>query len=124
MLIKVTLNRDQARAVQRTFCPFLERYCESKILNAVSEDEQLIYKIIRCLFLDIYKKICKKLLTDQYMLGFKFSEAEAIALYKLLIAFPIKADDVWLINLRQRITDSIHNQLTTIETITPKHEVF
>lgn len=112
MLIVVKLDRDQARTVQQTFCPYLERYCESKILNAVTEDEQLIYKIIRCIFLDIYKMLCKKLLTDPHVFKLKFSEAEAITLYKLLIAFPIKSENVWMLNLRQLITDSIHNQLS------------
>lgn len=109
--IILKLDRDQARAVQATFCPYLERYCESKIINAVTEDEQLIYKIIRCIFLDIYKMLCKKLLTDANKFTFNFSEAEAITLYKLLIAFPIKSENVWMLNLRQLITDSIHNQL-------------
>jgi hypothetical protein len=112
--IILKLERDQARAVQHTFCPFLERYCESKIINAVCDDEKLIYQIIRSIFLDIYKMVCKKLLTDANKFTFNFSEAEAITLYKLLIVFPIKSDQVWHINLRQMITDSIYNQLITL----------
>lgn len=115
--ITIPLQRDQARAVQQNFCPYLERYCEAKIKTAVSEDERLIYMIIRSLFLDVYKMISKKLLTDAKQFKFKLSEAEAIALYKLLIAFPIKVDQFWYVNLRQTIVDVIHGQLQQ-----PPHE--
>lgn len=109
--ILIPLQRDQARAVQQNFCPYLERYCETKIRTAVSEDERLIYMIIRSLFLDVYKMICKKLLTDAKHFKFKLTEAEAIAMYKLLIALPIQADQFWYCNLRQTIIDIIHSQL-------------
>lgn len=115
--IILKLTRDQARAVQQNFCPYLERLCESKIRLAVSEDERLIYMIIRCLFLDIYRMLSKKLLSDAIRFKLQLSEAEGVTLYKLLIAFPLPSDQVWYINLRQMIIDVIHSQLQQ-----PDHE--
>lgn len=117
MEIIIKLERDQARTVQQKFFPYCEQFCISKRNIAVTEDERLMYMILASVFNQVQKQFNKKLAGDGLRFRLKFSNAEGITLYKLLIAFPIKSDQVYMINLRQRITDSIHKQLATIETM-------
>lgn len=110
--IIVKLERDQAATIVHKFFPFLDRLCISKITNSYTDDEQLVYTVIHCIFQDVQKMFAKKLFTEGNRFTFNLSKAEGITLYKLLMAFPIDSKQVYMLNLRQLITDSIHNQLT------------
>lgn len=115
--IILKLERDQTRLLEMCFFPYLERVCLSKICNATTEDERLIYQLVDCVFDDIRKMVARKLLTESRRFTFKLTKAQAITLYKLLLAFPIAADQVYMIYMRRQITDTIHKQL-----IQPQHE--
>ena len=117
--ITIKLTRDEARTVQVNFCPFLESLCETKIRLAVTEDERLLNMLVRSIFLEIFRSLSRKLLTDAKVFKLQLSEAEAITLYKLLAKLPIEVSQVWCIKLRQMILDTLHYQLQQ-----PDHESF
>lgn len=110
--ITLKLDRSQLAAVDEYFLPYLEmqvttwmRDCEHDVnahLNAC---------VISCIHQELVQILRHRLTGPANRFQFKFSTAQAITLYKLLMCLPINYSQVWLINLRQLITDTLHQQL-------------
>ncbi len=111
--IVVSLTRDQARTVQLQYFPYLEKLCGSKIRDAGRDWEQILNcRAVQSLFFSVKMQIDKKLIGTADKFKFKFSYAEGLTFYRLLMGLPIKGEEIYLINLRQSITDIIFKQLT------------
>ncbi len=120
MILK--LERDQARAVRENFFPYLEMLCETKYNDCVRERDtfgSMNVLIIRSLFLEVVTFFDKKLLTEGNRFTFKFHTAQAVTLYSLLLQVPLNPKDVWHCNLRQLITDTLHQQIMQLSLATP-----
>lgn len=111
-MIILKLYRDQARQVQLHFFPYLELLCEKNIRDALNQDEELNARMIYSVLNETRILFEKKLFGISNKLSFKFTDAQSIVLYKLLLVVPIHADNIWLHNLRQFITDHLHLQLS------------
>jgi len=111
--IVLQLTRDQARTVQLHYFSYLQMLCESKIRDAGKDWEQILNcRAIQSLFFAVKMQFDKKLSSAADKFKFKLSYAEGLTLYRLLMALPIKGHEIYLINLRQSITDIIFKQLT------------
>ena len=115
MIIK--LERDHARSVQQYFFPFLEMLCKTKLKDAQGIDDQLNCRVILSIFDEVVYDFDKKLFTTAAKFTFKLSDAQGITLYKLLMLLPINSREVFLINLRSMIIDTLHRQMC--EPVTP-----
>lgn len=105
------LERDQARAVQRDMFPYMELLLENKVDHCRdSVDEYLNAIVARCLFLEVVKIFERKLLTKGNVFTFKLTVAQALPFYQVLMSLPINGKQVWLLNLRQLICDTLYNQ--------------
>lgn len=110
--INIKLDRDQARAVREQFMPYMKMLCETRLTDArPNVDDYLNCMVIRSLFLDLVEIFDKKLDTVARQFTFKFSAAAAITFYKLLMILPINSCEVWLINLRNHLTNFIHREI-------------
>lgn len=110
-MIILKLTRDQARSVQLNFFPYLSLLCEKNIRDTTNPDETLNARMIYCILNEIRKDVEKKLFNTAKKIKFKFSDAQAIVMYKLMIALPLQPDQIWLINLRQHIVNILHIEL-------------
>jgi hypothetical protein len=111
--IEFKLYRDQARSVQECFFPYLGMLCESKIRDAGHDVDHLLNcRAVQSLYLQVKRQFDKKLLTEANIFHFKFAYAEGLAFYNLLMNLPIKADQIWFINLRNHICNTVHKQLS------------
>jgi hypothetical protein len=111
------LERDQARATRQYFFPYVEMLCETKYQDCRRERDlygSMNVLIIRSLFLEVVKSFDRKLLTESNRFTFKFHQAQGITLYTLLLQVPLNPLDIWLCNLRQLITDTLHQQITEL----------
>jgi hypothetical protein len=108
------LERDQARAVRDNFFPYLEMLCDTKYQELKHERDtfgSLNVLLVRSLLLEVVKMFDRKLLTDSNRFTFKFNQAQGITIDILLLQVPLNPKDVWLCNLRQLITDTLHQQI-------------
>lgn len=111
--IAITLHRDQARAVQETFLPYMAMLCQTHIRNADGEELRIFNcRAVHCLFLAIEMKFYAKLNTKALNLRFKFTYAEALAFYTLLEDLPLNANQEWLVSLRELIREDLHTKLS------------
>lgn len=110
--IVIDLTRDQARTVQLQYFPYLEKLCATKIRDAGRDWDQILNcRAVQSLFFSVKMQIDKKLVGPADKFKFKFSYAEGLTFYKLLMGLPIKGEETYLINLRQFISDIIFKQL-------------
>lgn len=109
--MQIKLTRDQARSVQHHFFPYLVAVCEMKVEHPAGSEDLLNNKMIVCILQEIRVLFEKKLLTRSNKFLFRFSDAQGIIFYKLLMNLPIIADQFWLINLRLHICDVLHLQM-------------
>lgn len=118
-IIRLTLTRGQARSASDYFFPYLEELCALKIRDSASNiDENLSARIVNELLEDCMRKFAIRLLGPAQKYNFKFTLAEGIALYKLMMQLPLDTNQVWLCNIRQLITDTLHSQLVNPVAIT------
>jgi hypothetical protein len=116
-MVPIKLERDEARAIQQYFFPYLVEVCRLKKRDAADQDETLTQIIIIDTFDQVCKLFEKKLSNISNVLHFKFTDAQAIVLYKLLMNMPIENQNVWLVNLRQLICNIFYNEI--LELIPP-----
>jgi hypothetical protein len=114
----IKLSRDQARFVQQYFFPYMERLLETKVLQSEKDQEEnLLAKLMRSIFICVQLKFARKLSGFSKKFAFDLQDHEGIIIYRLLMAFPIQADQIYMQHLRQYITDTIHAQLAKPETV-------
>lgn len=110
--IKIKLERDQARAIQQYFHPYLVQLCDTRVKDCFGDiDATLNARAMQSLFLQVAKIIDKRLLTQAMEFNLAFTYAESLAYYTILMQLPILSNQVYLVNLRQLVCDTIHNQL-------------
>lgn len=109
--MQIKLTRDQCRSVQNHFFPYLVQVCAMKVDHPADSEELLTNKIIVCILQEIRIIFERKLLTKSNNFLFRFSDAQGIIFYKLLMNLPLQADRFWLINLRSFICDRLHLQM-------------
>jgi hypothetical protein len=110
-MISIKITRDELHTVQENFFPFME--ISIRYING-TDQHTIISKLFRCLYGQIIEKVERKiLLTNSNNLKLKLNDAEAIALQFMLMGMPIDQEKVWMIRVRQKITDQIHKQITT-----------
>lgn len=110
--MKIKLTRDDTRLIQENIFPYLGMYLQMKVRETQADnDRQLNFKVIQCIFLEVKKILDKKLNSAGNKFFIKLSDAQLITLYKLLQAFPVKEDQYYLLQLRQRMINEIHVQM-------------
>lgn len=115
----VNLTRDEARAVETRFFPYLENLLITKVNDAkqfpfTGRKEDPIYlsvRIVQCCFLELKKIIARRLLSDAKKFKLKITNAQGITFYKLLLILPLDPAEVWLHTLRQQIITQLDPQL-------------
>lgn len=113
-MIGLKLYRDQAREIQQHFFPYLVMVCETKMNEAdevKDNDGKMVARMMLCLTVELQRKFDKKLLTDHNRFTIKMTDAEAICYYQLLMNFPLDPQWVYMVVLRQKITDFLHDEL-------------
>ncbi len=114
-MITLKIERDDTRMLQENFFPYLSMLVNSKIKAATGSDDLLNWKIIRSLFTDIKKKVTRKLLTEAKRFTFKFSDAEGITVFQLLMVMPVTVEEIYMQLLRTRVCDTLHKQMNEPE---------
>lgn len=111
-MVSIKLYRDDARLLQMGFFPFLTRLCYSKVISTKHDsDEQLLAIAIRSVFIIVERKFALKLAGVSNKFKFSFSDHEAVILYRLLMAYPIPMQEVYMNVLRQKVTNMLFEQL-------------
>jgi hypothetical protein len=109
--IILKLERDQARAVQDTFFPYIHELCRFRIKNEGNINSKLMERIVYTVFDTVAKLFSRKLNTTGNKFTFNFTEGQAITLYMFIIMVPIQQEQVWYMNLRNLIVNSLHQQI-------------
>jgi hypothetical protein len=111
-MIKFKLTRDQARLIEREWISFMIMNAASAVhSNAGIDNKFLSSKIVLSLLLDVQLMFKKKLLNSTNNLSFSLSIAHAAAFYVYLMKRPIDAENVWAINMRQKLCDELYKEL-------------
>jgi len=110
-LIKISLTRDEARAIEQYFFTYLEQVCTMKINQEKDQDDRLWQQLIEDQFLQVKKSFTRKLLTTQKKFTFTFTISQSIVMFQLLRAFPIHKDEVYLLQLRNLIMNIFYEAL-------------
>lgn len=110
--MKLKLTRDEARAIQQNFFPYMMQVCDMQIRQTqYNEGENMIFRIIRCIVFDIIRKFDLKLIGFANKFQFDLKEREAIVMYRMLLSQPIDQKNVWMQNLRDRVVAILYQQL-------------
>lgn len=110
--MKIKLTRDEARAIDTRFFPYMERLCELQIETSRGLPETNINsRIIRSCLLDLIQKIKKRLLSAGNNFTITLKENEGLVFYELLMILPLDPAEVWLNNLRQQMIHHLHLQI-------------
>lgn len=110
--IEIKLTRDQARAVQQSFFPYLEMLTDLKIReNLENVDAVLSHRALKILFMQVVKQFNKKLDTQAMKFTFFLPLPNALAFYNLLNELPLQGHEVYALNLRQHLVSVIHRQM-------------
>lgn len=118
ILLKIT--RDEAREVQRFFFPYLLERCLLKMRDAVlhrqvnmeeANSQLLVHRMMHSLITGIKKKFDRKLLTIANVFTINHTDAEAIAMYQLLMIMPLDGKQPFQCMLRQRICNFYFDEL-------------
>jgi hypothetical protein len=114
-MIQLRTTRDEARLVQQHFLPYLLLHAERELHDAITDAEKMIYLIMDCLVKEVKKAYDKKLLTTANKFYLKFSDAQAVCFYQLLMDFPIDRSQAYMVMVRQKIMDRILAEITNKE---------
>jgi hypothetical protein len=107
----VKLDRDQARCIQQNFFPYMELLVQNRIDHS-SIDQTLNCRLINSIFQEVKLVIDKKLVTTGNQFTIKFSIAQSIVFYQLLMELPINSKEIFLINFRFWICDHLNRWLS------------
>lgn len=111
-MVTIKIKRDEARLIEKSFLPYLILRATTKINDSEALSEGFLSgKILYSLLSKVKDRFEKKLRTDAVKFKIKIDDAEGIAFYSGLMNFPIEAKQVYMITLRQRLCDQIHQQL-------------
>ena len=111
--MKLKLTRDEARTIQQHFLPYMMQVCDMQVRQtAANEGENMIFRIIRCIAVDIQRKFDLKLIGFAQKFQFDLKEREAIVIYRMFLSQPIDKKNVWMTTLRDRIVTILHGQLS------------
>jgi hypothetical protein len=100
-MMKLTLERDQARSMEQYFLPLMLQLAKQRIKeSAENVDEQLNCRVIYALIIDVKFLFTKKLMTRANSFTFNFTDAEGITFYKMLLNHPIEEKQFYLDHLR------------------------
>lgn len=106
--MKIKVTRDEARAVQQNFFPFLQQLCDMRIRQADHDDDLLfLARLFACIFRDIKRKFDLRLVGFSQLFKIELKEHEAIVFYKLLLSVKLDPQNVWLIHLRQKLIEEL-----------------
>jgi len=112
-MMQIKLTRDEARTVRERWLNYIIQVADMKVRDTKNNiDENLNARVIKSVVEDLKKKYDKKLLNNGNRMYFKFNDAEGIVLYKFLMQIPVPADQYWFFLLRNKITDSLHKQIS------------
>lgn len=113
-MIPLRIHRDRTRELVTFFFPFLTERCLLKVREAdqiKDVERKLAARVMWCLVQSAKLKFDRKLLTEANRFTVKLSDAEAIVLYQLLMAFPIDPKMVFQVLLRQEIVNFLFEEL-------------
>ena len=119
-MVAMKISRDEAREVQRFFFPYLQQRCLLKMREALMKrqadmeeatKELLVHRMMLSLVKDVNKKFDRKLLTIANTFTIKHTDAEAIAMYQLLMIMPISSRQPFNVMLRQKMCNFYFDQL-------------
>lgn len=112
--MKLKLTRDEARCIQQHFLPYMIQVCQMKCrADQSNEDALLLAKVVRCTMYDIGRMFDRRLNGFGKKFVFNFREAEGIILYKMMLAFPVKAEEFWHQIIRNSVIDILCKQIKT-----------
>lgn len=111
MKVKIKLDRDQARAIQKRFFPYLVQLCNIKIDTSNDERERLNAMLIKSVAIEVRLKFDRRLVSFANRFNISFSDCEAIVLYHLLMSLPLDSKDVWLQQLRQSLISRLYQHI-------------
>lgn len=78
-------------------------------LRQSDHDDDLLMaaRLFACIFRDIKLKFDRRLLGFSQLFKIEFKEHETIVFYKLLLSVKLDPQNVWLIQLRQKLIDEL-----------------
>ncbi len=112
-MIRLPLQRDDARELEKKFIPYLQRLCEMK--EDTSGHDMALYLsgvIIHCHLLEVKKILEKKLKGTAALLSLKLTRAQGSSFYQLLMNFPIESNRYYQLKLRADVCELL---LTAIQ---------
>ncbi|MBG9376957.1 hypothetical protein I5907_11990 [Panacibacter sp. DH6] len=111
-MMKLKLSRDEARlADEKFFGPILMIY-KMKVRDAPTwSAEWCNQKVLLSLIIDVRVAFKKKLLSSSNTFIFNFSDGHGIALYHLLMQYPVDTYSVYNVLTRQKICNTLHAQI-------------
>lgn len=111
-MIKLQLERDQARTVEQNFLPYMVLVSWIKIREAKNMTEEYFSaRVIYSAVSELERMFKLKLLSKTQSFTFNLTDGQGVVLYKLLMATPISDDKDWLLMIRQHICNILHKQL-------------
>lgn len=109
--LKLTLHRDEARALQ-TFFPYLRELVKMRIRDHENNiDLHLSFRAQFVLFDNVCRMFQKKLVTDSKRISLKLPFPESLAFYVLLKSMLINEREIYLLNIRQQVIGKLHHYL-------------
>lgn len=110
--MKIKLTRDEARCVQHNMFPYLLRLTDVMVINSGhDQNKNLDDRIIRCITRNIKIKFDKKLNGFSNKFSIELPDHECIVLYKLLLAMPVKDDEIWMQKVRNDVLSMLFQYL-------------
>ena len=113
-MIIVKLTRDETRCIQQYFFPFLDELCKMKERQALQDSDRHAQHMVLDLYKQAKKVIDRKLLTTADKFSIRFTDSQAIILHQLLLALPLDANNVYLVNLRQLLCNIIVKEINAV----------
>jgi len=84
---------------------------ESRLKLSRNTENELAEIVCLSVLEDLEIMFQRKTLTVQQKFTIKLKKAEAVILMKLMMQFPLNAEEFWRMNLRNQIIEQLHKQL-------------
>lgn len=110
-MIQLKITRQYLDDLCRHFFPFMVQVLESRKRTAKGTEGYLAAVTILSVMEKMEIMFQRKTLTIQQKFTIKLEEHEAIIMMELMLNFPLAEDQFWRHNLRNYITEQLHNQL-------------
>lgn len=121
-MIILHTTREHVQTVKKYFFPYVNMYKETRLNNisnkSIGSEEYLSALTINCIISEIEALFEKKLInTTGIKIKFKLSEAQAIVLYRTLLALPLPGNQVYFHVVRNDWIETLHRQLINAECV-------